>query len=203
MAVKLKDPVAGEKKEGAAIKSLEEYEFKPIHPGAAKAVRPFDGYPLKKVKIDGKEQFATYIVALNPTVQVRQDPSNKKVKTKDGMKQIINYHSRFIRDYENQENTLVTFDRTITIKGKDYLYDVVPIHNVRAQLFFKFDNTKQRIVVDNNYLLLDSDQESRLKRVYEQIINPGLKVEREASFISGEQKDDTGGEAEPLTENEV
>ena len=64
MAVKLKDPVAGEKKEGAAIKSLEEYEFKPIHPGAAKAVRPFDGYPLKKVKIDGKDQFAVDFAGL-------------------------------------------------------------------------------------------------------------------------------------------
>jgi len=200
---KLKDPVAGEKKEGAAIKNLEDFEFKSVRPEAARTVRPFDGYPLKKVKIDGKGMIASYIVALNPTFQVRQDPSNKKVKTKDGLVQIKNYHSPFIRDYEEQENTIVTFDRIITVKGQEYMYAYVPSHNVRAQLFFKFDNVKQRIIVDSNYMLLDSDQESRLKRVYEQIINPALKLEREASFISGESKDDTGGAVEPLTENEV
>ena len=97
----------------------------------------------------------------------------------------------------------MTFDRTITVKGQEYMYAYVPSHNVRAQLFFKFDNDKQRIIVDPNYMLLDSEQESRLKRVFEQIINPALKLEREASFISGESKDDTGGAVEPLKENEV
>ena len=90
MAAKLKDPVAGEEKKGASIKNLEDFEFKPVRPEAARAARPFDGYPLKKVKIDGKDVYATYIVALNPTFQVRQDPSNRKVKTKDGLVQIKN-----------------------------------------------------------------------------------------------------------------
>jgi hypothetical protein len=201
MVKALKDPVAGEDKKGA-ITNIEDLAFKPVRPEAARTVRPFDGYPLKKVKIDGKDVISTYIVALNPTVQVRQDPSNKKVKTKQGLVQVNTTHSRFIRDYEEQENNIVSFDRTITIKGQDYFYDVVPSHNVRAQLFFKFDNEKQRIVVDPNYMLLDSDQESRLKRVFEQIMNPALKVEREASFISGESQSDAG-ETDPLKEDEV
>lgn len=200
---KLKDPVQGEEAKGV-IGTLDEFEPKAVRPEAAKPSRPFDGYPFKKkIKVGettdehGKARdamvSATFIMILNPTVQIRQDPSSRKMK---------NYHSRMIRDYDSQDNIVVVFDREIEIKGKKYFYAVVPQHSVRAQLVFKYDNNKQRIEVVPDYLLLDSEQEKPLKRVFELLNNPKLKVEREASFIAGESQKD-GGESEPLTENEV
>ena len=59
----------------------------------------------------------------------------------------------------------------------------------------------QRIEVDPNYLFLDLEQNQRLKRVFEQIINPKLKLEREAAFISGESN--VAGEQATMTEDEV
>ena len=196
---KLVDPVAksGEKQEAAELGALDIKKaggltFKPIPPERARVSRPFDGYPLKKLKFGEVDTFTTYIVALNPTIQVVQDPSNRKVKTKTGMKQVHNYHSRFIRDRETKSNTICMFDRDIEVDGRMYQCAIVPSHNVRAQICFAFDAQKNRIVVDNRYLLLDSEQDNRLKRVFEQVINPNIKMEREAAFISGESKEDAG-----------
>jgi len=200
---KLIDPVAKGKTELGAldIKKAGGLTFKPIPPERARVSRPFDGYPLgsKKIKFGEIDTFTTYIVALNPTVQVVQDPSNRKVKTKEGMVQVHNYHSRFVRDRETKSNTICMFDRAIEVDGRSYQCAIIPSHNVRAQVCFNYDAQKNRIVVDSRYLLLDSEQDSRLKRVFEQVINPNIKMEREAAFISGESKDDTGG-VEPVTE---
>ena len=200
---KLIDPVAKGKTELGAldIKKAGGLTFKPIPPERARVSRPFDGYPLgsKKIKFGEIDTFTTYIVALNPTVQVVQDPSNRKVKTKEGMVQVHNYHSRFVRDRETKSNTICMFDRDIEVDGRSYQCAIIPSHNVRAQVCFNYDAQKNRIVVDSRYLLLDSEQDSRLKRVFEQVINPNIKMEREAAFISGESKDDTGG-VEPVTE---
>jgi hypothetical protein len=174
------------------IKKAGGLTFKPIPPERAKVSKPFDGYPLKKLKFGEVETFTTYIVALNPTVQVVQDPSNRKVKTQSGMVQVHNYHSRAMRDKETRENVQVMFDRNIEVEGRVYQCAIIPSHNVRAQVCFNFDTQKNRIVVDSRYLLLDSDQDSRLKRVFEQVINPNIKMEREAAFIAGESKEDAG-----------
>ena len=196
---KLVDPVA--KKDGPQekaelgildIKKAGGLTFKPIPPERAKVSKPFDGYPLKKLKFGEVETFTTYIVALNPTVQVVQDPSNRKVKTQSGMVQVHNYHSRAMRDKETRENVQVMFDQNIEVEGRVYQCAIIPSHNVRAQVCFNFDVQKNRIVVDSRYLLLDSDQDSRLKRVFEQVINPNIKMEREAAFIAGESKEDAG-----------
>lgn len=196
---KLVDPVAkgGEQQEkdemaGMDIKKAGGLSFKPIPPERARVNRPFDGYPLKKIKFGEVDTFTTFIVALNPTVQVVQDPANRKVKTKNGMEQVRNYHSRVIRDRETRENIICVFDRDIEVEGRAYHCAIIQSHNVRAQVCFAFDPQKNRIVVDSRYLLLDSEQDSRLKRVFEQVINPNIKMEREAAFIAGESKTDTG-----------
>ena len=202
-APKKKDPVAGEGKPDETLKGIGELNFQPIPLKAARVSRPFDGYPMKRVTIGGTETYLAYVVALNPTVPVRLDPSNRKVKMKDGtFEQVKNTHARFIRDYEENENTEVVFDRIMEIGGKDYYCAIVPSHNVRAQLCFKYEDKNKRILVDSNYLFLDVEQNQRLKRVFEQIINPLLKLEREAAFISGESTQDAGEET-TLTENEV
>jgi len=198
------DPVAGEGKLDEALKGIGELNFQPIPLAAARVSRPFDGYPMKKVTIGGAETYLAYVVALNPTVAVRLDPSNRKVKTKDGtFEQVKNTHARFVRDYEENENTEVVFDRIVEVGGKEFYCAIVPSHNVRAQLCFKYDDKGKRILVDSNYLFLDTAQDQRLKRVFEQIINPKLQLEREAAFIAGESTQDTGGEAKTLTEDEV
>jgi len=197
----LVDPVAkgGEQQErselGALdIKKVDGLTFKPIPPERARISKPFDGYPIgsKKLEFGKVDTFTTYIVALNPTIHVIQDPSNRKVKTKAGMVQVHNYHSRVIRDRETKENILCMFDRDIEVDGRTYQCAIIPSHNVRAQVCFAYDPQKNRIVVDSRYLLLDSEQDSRLKRVFEQVINPNIRMEREAAFISGESKEDAG-----------
>jgi len=171
--------------------------FKPIPPSSAQVSRPFDGYPLKSIEIGEIKTKTAFIIALNPTVQVPQDPNNRRIKTKSGMVKVQTYHSRFIRDRENRQNADVQFNIPVEVDGRTYQCAIVASHNVRAQIMYSFDNQKNRIVVDNRYLLLDSEQTSRLKRVFEQVINPNIKMEKEAAFISGESKADTG-ETEPL-----
>jgi hypothetical protein len=186
-------------KAGAAAGDGEGLAFKPIPPERARITRPFDGYPLKKFKFGEVETFTAFIVALNPTVPVPQDPANKKVRTKKGMVQVNTYHSRVIRDRETKENEQVRFDREITIGGSKFLCAIVPSHNVRAQICFKHDPQKNRVEVDRRYMLLDSEQAGRLKKVFDQVINPKLNMERDAKFIAGESTED-GGEAEPVQE---
>lgn len=198
-----KDPVSGDGKgKDEGLKGISELNFQPIPVKAARISKPFDGYPMKKVRIGEADTFLAFVVALNPTVPVRLDPANRKVKQKDGtFAQVKNTHARFIRDYEENENVEVVFDRIVEVGGKEYYCAIVPSHNVRAQLCYKYVEKNQRIEVDTNYLFLDTDQDQRLKRVFEQIINPKLRLEREASFISGESKEDPGPQT--MTEEEV
>jgi len=206
---KLIDPVqrTDEKQEKTEMEALDikkagGLSFKPIPPDRARVSRPFDGYPLgsKKFRFGKADTYTTYIVALNPTVSVPQDPANRKVKQKDGhMEQVQTTHSRVIRDRETRENIHVPFDREISVDDRIHQCAIVQSHNVRAQICFSLDAQKNRIEVDTRYLLLDMDQVGRLKRVFEQVVNPLIKMEREAAFISGESKEDTGG-VEPITE---
>ncbi|MGP8154372.1 MAG: hypothetical protein ACLQBQ_09585 [Smithella sp.] len=199
------DPVAGEgKQKDEGLKDIADFKFQPIPLKAARIAKPFDGYPLKKVKIGEADTYLSFVMALNPTVPVRLDPSNRKVKQKDGtFEQVKNTHARFIRDYEENENVEVVFDRIAEIGGKEYYCAIVPSHNVRAQLCYNYVDKNQRIEVDQRYLFLDTDQDQRLKRVFEQIINPKLRLEREASFIAGELQVDPGPPQQNLTEEEV
>lgn len=118
------------------------------------------------------------------------------------MTQMVNYHSRSIRDYENRTNEIVIFDRKLTIGNQDYYCAVIPSHNIRAQLCYKYNSKSKQLETDNRYLFLDEEQSGRLRQVFEQIINPKLKMEREADFLSGTGSQDAG-EVKPLTEDEV
>jgi hypothetical protein len=197
----VKDPVAGQESIAEEVVSMKNYTFKPIPPSAAKLRKPFEGYPFKKFNFNGITEitdnkiplYEQYIVALNPMIHVVQDRSNKKVKTKKGMEQINTYHSRVIRDTEEGENTIVHFDRPLVLDGKTYFCAIVPSHNVRAQLCFKYDARQLKIVIDDRYMLLDNEQAGKLKDVYAQVLNPKLKMEKESAFISGETTEDVGG----------
>ncbi len=197
----LKDPVdtgteaeAAEETAAMDIRKAPGLTFKPIPPETARITRPFDGYPFVKLKIGPISTYNHCIVALNPTVPLHQDPSNKKVKDGHGkMTQVRTFHSRVIRDRELNENVHIPFDREIEVDGKVFQCAIVASHNVRAQICFNYDPNKQRIVVDPRYLLLDVGQRNKLKDVFAQVINPNIKMEREAAFIAGESKEDVGG----------
>ncbi|MFH2076880.1 MAG: hypothetical protein ABIJ57_16330 [Pseudomonadota bacterium] len=197
----LVDPVAGETGKEASdemevmdLKKAPTLSFQPIPPETARITRPFDGYPFRKFKVGLFNTYEHCVVALNPTVPVPQDPANRKVKQKDGkMGQVRTCHSRIIRDRETNENIHVPFDRDVEVDGRPYQVAIMESHNVRAQICFFYDPQKQRIVVDPRYLLLDVGQRNKLRDVFQQVINPNIKMEREAAFIAGESKEDAGG----------
>ncbi len=197
----LVDPVAFEtpgeatvEAEAMDLRKAPSLSFKPIPPETARITRPFDGYPFKRLIMGKVKTYEHCVVALNPTVPVPQDPANRRVKQKDGtLKRVETCHSRVIRDRENNENVHVPFDRAFEVDGRMYQCAIVESHNVRAQICFNYDAQKQRIVVDPRYLLLDVAQRNKLKDVFSQVINPLIKMEREAAFIAGESTTDVGG----------
>lgn len=209
---RLIDPVAeagGEQEmEGSgAPLSIESLSPAQVKPSQAKAGDPFSNYdfkaktiPLldvngnppvdragKPVLVDGKAPMVclTHIVLHNHIADpVVQDPINRESGR-------VNYHSTSRRDEFKRQGIACVFDRPYkTAKGIFYGC-VVPQHNVRAQLIFR-RNSDGRVEVDNRYLLLDPDQVRRLREVFSQVINPKVKQEKQASFISGETNVDPG-----------
>jgi hypothetical protein len=196
----LRDPVqsdqsalAEEEMESLDMKKADQVSFKPIPLDAAKTRRPFDGYPLKKFTFGKVNTYESYIVAINPSIPIYQDPANKRVKQRNGtMKKVLTRHSRVIRDREINENLIIVFDRDIESNGVNYQCAIVESHNVRAQICFAYDANRKRITVDPRYELLDTEQRGRLRQVYEQVINPKIKMEKQAAFITGETEEDSG-----------
>jgi hypothetical protein len=192
------------------ISGLRLEDFQALQQRAAASPHPFDGYPSQMVKV-GKMKArgpkgaqdvmmpAYAIVALNPKEIVFQDPSGRGVSVrqkKTGKEKIVNIgsiHNRCVVDYEaGGVNTDVCFDRTIELAEGQTLERCAFIksHSARAQIMFRLDRTGEKIQIDNRYLLLDVKQASRLRKVFEMIVNPKIKKERLARAISGESDDD-------------
>lgn len=213
----LKDPVAKKSDQIKAKKTDDEMktfdignlsleDFKPLQQRAAATPHPFDGYPRRMVKVGtfagGKKDLmmpSYAVVALNPKEVVPQDPSGQRQsirEKKSGREKIVDIyapHNRCVVDYENGgQNTDVCFDRTIELGNGQKLERCAFIksHSVRAQIMFKLDGRGERIQVDGRYLLLDTGQSSRLRRVFEMIVNPKIKKERLSKAISGESDED-------------
>jgi hypothetical protein len=93
-------------------------------------------------------------------------------------------------DYENGGvNTDICFDRTIDLGEGQKLERCAFVlsHSARAQIMFVLDpKSGSKIQVDTRYLLLDTKQAARLRRVFEMIVNPKIKNERLAAAISNE-----------------
>ena len=214
-----KDPVENKVREKEESKQLDEMktldianvnfeDFKPLDQKTAVSSHPFDGYPTQMVKVGtymfkGKETDLMIpkhaIVALNPKEVVFKDPSGDRqsvTNRKTGETKIVNIHAphnRCVVDYENGGfNTDVCFDREIITEDGKTLgrCAFIASHSARAQIMFKLDQRGERINVDRRYLLLDSGQGKRLRRVFEMIVNPKIKTERLARSISGESEED-------------
>ena len=185
------------------ITGLDLSDFAPVGQEVAKSPHPFDGYPVKKIKVGtyrnprtGKKEDLMWpqhaIVALNPKEYVHQDPSGKNVSIGDRIVTLKTHHNRMVQDFENGgQNTKIVFDRTIELKDGTTMDNCayVPSHSCRAQLIFKLDDRAQRIMVDNRYMLADRGQNSRLRRVFEMIVNPRIANERLARAIAGESNE--------------
>ena len=195
---RLTDPVEGKVQEAGLAQEMESLDISKLNPvaiplTAARPSRPFDGYPVKKTFIgEGKDKVQvclTHIVIHNHIAfPVAQDASGPKVKNK----RVQTYHNRWIRDVDNGGvgNVAVHFDRPIKTAQGEFYASIVPDPYVRCQLCFQYNTKTQRIEVDKRYLLVDGDQMNALKRCYEQVINPQLKIEKAADFISGASKDE-------------
>lgn len=208
----IQDKKIDEEMKSFDISNLSLEDFKPLSQRAAASPHPFDGYPVKMVKVgefypEGPKKpkdlmMPSYaVMALNPKEVVFQDPSGKGQTIRDGKSQnekIVNIyapHNRCVVDYENGgTNTDVCFDRSVPLDNGQVLdrCAFVKSHSVRAQIMFKLDRTGERIQIDNRYLLLDTKQDSRLRRVFEMIVNPKVKNELLAKWISGESEDIPG-----------
>ena len=212
----LKDPVEAkvkareektavqEMKEAFSIDNLSTDDFRPLGERTAVSPHPFDGYPAVMVKVAevaGKEiKVPRYsIVALNPKEYVHQDPSGRAVSiwdmktNKEKIVTIPTYHNRILVDYEaGGINRDVVFDREIVFPNGQVMKNCafVESHSMRAQLLFKLTQKGDRIQVDRRYVLLDVDQASRLRRVFEMIVNPRIRKERLSKAIAGESEED-------------
>ncbi len=204
---KLKDPVQSSASMDAttdAISQLETFSPVSVMPHHTRVSNPFDGYPLQYVGKGKDKVCITHLVLYNHIAfPVRQNPRLRPVKTKSGeIKTPITAHSRAIRDYDEKQNTEVVFDRgpLKTAKGEFY-YAIVPNAYVRAQVVFHYNAKTGAIENDKRYLLMDGSQIDRLFRCFQMVINPKLKIEKQASFISGESTADPGDMAEPTEDD--
>jgi hypothetical protein len=216
----LKDPVAKKAGEIQETKDAEELktfdisnlrleDFQPLQQKMSSAPHPFDGYPSNMVKVGETQKgpnpkarkdvmMPSYaVVALSPKEAVFEDPSgNRQSIMKNGVETMVNIfapHNRCVVDYEaGGVNTDICFDRTIQIEDGKTLgrCAFIKSHSARAQVMFKLDVKGERIQIDNRYLLLDVKQASRLRRVFEMIVNPKIKNERLARAISGESEEE-------------
>lgn len=188
------------------ISQIKMSDFKAVALKDARSRHPFDGYPEKKVQIgtflkNGKEW--PLIVNLTHIVvykgEVKQDPSGQKVtlgfpelRNSEGKQirpnteklgSIPTAHNRRAKSYEDGGVDFDSvFDRVIRLAdGELSQCCIVPSPSVRAQIVFRYNSKTERIEPDggNNprYLLADPDQISRLRRVFEMIINPRIRLE--------------------------
>jgi len=153
------------------IGNLTADDFKAVPKTAVRFKDEFAGYPFQKVRIDNQDFVSAHIVALSPDYRLPVDPSSPNPVR----------HSRCIRDFVEGRNTDVVFDRSMMLAdGKSLFYAVVPSHNVRAQLVFRYNNKLKRVEEDTNYRLLDIGQVNRLRSLFDKVHNNKLAGELRA-----------------------
>ena len=181
------------------VNNLDPAAMKPFDRKTTRIPSPFEGYPEKRITVGtyktetGEEKplilNATHMVGLNPAYNPPQDISGENVLIGDPLKgahigTIETTHNRVTTYGRDSFNAV--FDREIEIKGVVYKYAIIPEAVHRAQVMFVYNSRTNRIDVDERYLPFDRDQASRLRQVFQMILNPKLKAERIAGAIAGE-----------------
>jgi len=202
MREKLRDPVEAGKamlaeEEEFASLDVSKIKVEVLPDEAAKATRPFDGYPVTKIKLPmpetdraGKKVMVSKEFNLTDWVlhnhlsdPIHQDPSNRRNRT---------FHSRSIMDVlkgNSAPNVMIQFCNKVETADGTFYGAIVPDPYIRAQLIFKRDQkSPQRVLVDKRYMLLDKGQAGRLKQCFFQLIKPQLDMEAAADKImAGEE----------------
>lgn len=184
------------------ISNIKISELKSAQLKDAQSRHPFDGYPEKKVQVGtymekGKEKplivNLTHIIVYRE--EVKQDPSGQRVslgfpemRSSDGKiirpntaktGVIKTAHNQRRRDYESGGVDFdAVFDRSLKLAdGETDQACFIPSPSVRAQIVFRYNAKTEKIENDSRYLLADSDQVGRLRRLFEMIINPRIRAE--------------------------
>jgi len=195
------DPVATvEIEEPALITDLSIEDFSQVPQSAAMRVDPFEGYPMKNIKLGERRTTGnkvvdvttkrTYIVALAPSFYVPQDPSglNQEIEKRiTGQKKevirvdIKTSHNRCVPN-SNGQNEDIVFDAILKMESGELRYAIVKDHVARSQLVYRINPKKEGrpIEVDSRYLLLDKGQVSRLKTVFSSVYYQQTKTEKAA-----------------------
>jgi len=192
---RLTDPVVEQETE-----KMEEDEFETLDvskikvevlpESAARALKPFDGYPVKKVTVimtetvKGKKVQVPKVFNLTHWVlhnhlsdPVHQDQSNRKRRT---------YHNRSILNIlqgNSAPNESIQFSVPMETANGIFYGALVPDPYIRSQLIFVRDQKSGRIQVDKRYMLLDMDQKNKLKQCFIQLVQPKIDMERAADAI--------------------
>lgn len=171
-----------------------------------KAMHPFDGYPLEDIVLgEGRERILdskgkpkkdkngayitkkvifktkkSFIVALPPNKHIPQDRSGEAYG-------VETWANVLLVDYENgQTNIHAYFDRKLKIGDTVLRCAIVPSHSARSQLFFKIDAKTGKIRTTQEYMLLDGEQKSRLRKTFDAVMGPQFKAIRDSKEYSGE-----------------
>ncbi len=205
---KLKDPVDEKANEEVKVMSLEDITPETLPADVVRDNDPFATYPYrsKMVKtgnkipvldendrpIRGKEKdeviCLTHVVLYNHLFKaVKNDPSNRR--------SIRTSHNRCIQDPTTEENHDLVFDRVFKTAKGEFNGCIIPNNALRAQCYFYYDLRTKRVAQDERYLLMDKDQGKPLRRLFQMIINPKLKIEAQADFISGTSEVDPGDDS--------
>lgn len=201
MKGKLEDPVTGvEVEEPKTLEDLSIEDFSVVPQSAAIRVNPFEGYPMKNIKLGERRTTGnkmvdittkrTFIVALAPSFYVPQDPSGLKQEVErrvTGQKKvvetvdIITSHNRCVLNSDGR-NEDVVFDAILEMESGKLRYAIVPDHLVRSQLVYRINPKKEgrSIEVDPRYLLLDKKQIGRLKQVFSGLYYQQTRTEKAA-----------------------
>ena len=208
------------------INSLSLDDFKAASVADVRSRHPFDGYPERDVVVGeygGKplKIKLSHIVAY--TGKIHSDPSGKRVTL--GYPELRNKEGQVIRpstermgsikpsmsfrakDYESGGVDIdCVFDRTIKVaaaKGSDEMRDLehvcfVPSPSVRAQLMFRYNSKTERIEANPDMKLADPNQIGRLRRIFEMIINPRIRLEENIRRSFDEMPDAEANRMESL-----
>lgn len=189
------------------ISNLKIADFKAASLKDARPRHPFDGYPEKKAQIGSykenpnnpKSKEVPLVVNLTHILvykeEVKQDKSGERVtlgfpemRNSEGkvirpntlkIGTVRTSHNRRHKDYESGGvDTDVVFDRVIKLAdGEVPQAAIVPSPSVRAQIVFRYNSKTQRVEHDPRYLMADPGQTGRLRRVFEMIINPKIRLD--------------------------
>ncbi len=83
---------------------------------------------------------------------------------------------------------MAIFDNDYPMEDADILENIALVNSpsARAQICFKIEPKTGRVEINEDYFLLDGGQADRLRRVFENILRPAKRAERDAKAIMGE-----------------